>query len=276
MKSAKIAAVSGVSVVLLALLPGCGLFAMQRDFDALKAKDAQMAKDLDASRQELVTMRSELNATRERLDNALRANADTGSDILSSKARINDVAGRTDELVHGLDQLRKDLQSSRTELDTKIDELKRAQSVQSTPPPPPVQIPADKGAHFQALQTAYNQKDWGLVRTLGHEYVNRYGADDRADDALYLIGSGDMLDNRPASALGEYNKLLKLYPRSDKLDRTLYDMGEAYLMLHDCANAKLAFGACEQRFPREKVGLESKAKIAAIERPSPGMCAPQP
>jgi TolA-binding protein len=266
----------GSLVFLAATLSGCGVFATQKDFEKLRTANDALAKDLQAERQEVISLRSDLNATRERLDNALRANADTGSDILSTKARINDLAGRNDELSHNIEQLRKDLQSSRTELDTKIDELKRAQAVSPTPPPPPVQIPADRAAHFQALQTAYGQKDWGLVRTLGHEYVNRYSADEKADDALYLIGSADLQDNRPASALGEYNKLLKLFPKSDKLDRTLFDMGEGYLMLHDCANAKLAFGACEQRFPREKVGMDAKARISAIDRPAPGMCAPQP
>ena len=275
----RLASTLSVGLALSFVLSGtsaCGVFATQKDFETLRTQSGQMGKDLGDARQELITMRAELTATRERLDNALRANADTGSDILSSKARINDLAGRNDELAHNLDQMRKDLQSTRTELDSKLDELKRAQSVSPTPPPQPVQIPADKGAHFQAIQNAFTQKDWGLVRTLGHEFVNRYPADDKADDALYLVGSADVADNRPASALGEYNKLLKLFPKSDKLDRTLFDMGDAYLMLHDCANAKLAFGACEQRFPREKVGVDAKARIASIDKPTTGMCAPQP
>jgi hypothetical protein len=46
------------------------------------------------------------------------------------------------------------------------------------------------------------------------------------------------------------------------------------LQLHDCANAKLAFGAVEQRFAREKIGVQAKGKIAAIDHPVPGMCAP--
>jgi TolA-binding protein len=255
---------------------GCGVFAQQREFDALKAKNDLLAKDLTAERQDVVTMKAELATTRERLDNALRANADTGSDLLSSKARINDLVGRTDELSHTMEQMKKDLQSTRTELDAKLDDLKRTQSVQPTPPPPPVQIPADKSAHYQAIEAAFAQKDWGLVRTLGHEYVNRYATDDRADNALFLIGDADLHDNRPTSALGEFNKLLKLFPKSDKLDRTLFDMGEAYLQLHDCVNARLAFTTCEQRFARDKIGQEAKAKVAAIDKPAPGTCAPQP
>jgi len=263
----------GIAVV-CGLTSGCGVFATQHDFEALRAKNDQLAKEVEAAKQEVATTKADMQATRERLDNALRANADTGSDVMSSKARIADVSGRTEELAHNVEQLRKDLQSSRTELDSKIDELKRAQSAQPTPPPPPVQIPADKNAHFVALQNAYNAKDYGLVRTLGHEYVNRYGTDEKADDALYLIGNGDLRDNRPASALGAYNRLLKAFPKSDKLAQTLFDMGEAYLMLHDCANAKLAFGACEQRFPRERLGTEAKGRVASIEKAPPGMCGP--
>ena len=53
-------------------------------------------------------------------------------------------------------------------------------------------------------------------------------------------------------------------------------MGEAYLQLHDCANAKLAYGAVEQRFAREKIGAQAKAKVGEIDHPAPGLCAPQP
>ncbi len=70
-----------------------------------------------------------------------------------------------------------------------------------------MQIPPDKEAHFQAVQGAYAQKDWPLVRTLGHEFVVRYGADDRADDVQFLLGDADLKDNRPTSAQGEFNRL---------------------------------------------------------------------
>jgi TolA-binding protein len=271
------AATAFVSLVFVpALLSGCGVFVFHQDFAALKAQDEALAKRVQADEADLSAAKAELQATRERLENALRANADTGSDLLSSKARINDLAGRTDELAHSIDELRKLQQDTRNEVDTKLDAITRQQAVQQAPAPPPVQIPADKDAHFQAIQGAYGQKDWPLVRTLGHEYVVRYPGDDRADDVQYLLGDADLLDNRPTSALGEFNRLLKVYPRSDKLGQTLYAMGEAYLQLHDCPNAKLAFGAVEQRFPREKLGGQAKGKIAAIEHPVPGMCALQP
>jgi TolA-binding protein len=258
------------------LASGCGTFAMQKDYDTLKAQNDALAKRVQADEADLAAMKGDLQGTRDRLENALRANADTGSDLLSSKARINDLAGRADELAHSIEELRKIQQDTRNEIDTKLDAITRQQDVQKAPTPPPVQIPADKETHYQAVQGAYGQKDWPLVRTLGHEYVVRYATDDRADDVQFLLGDADLQDNRPTSALGEFNRLLKVYPRSDKLDKTLYAMGEAYLQLHDCVNAKLAFGAVEQRFAREKIGTQAKGKIASIDHPAAGMCAPQP
>jgi TolA-binding protein len=267
---------STLPVLAAPLLSGCGVFAMHREFADLKAQDDALAKRVQTDEADLTAARADLQATRDRLENALRANADTGSDLLSSKARINDLAGRADELAHAIDELRKNQQDTRNEIDTKLDAITRQQAVQQTPQAPPVQVPADKEAHFQAVQGAYAQKDWPLVRTLGHEYVVRYPGDDRADDVQFLLGDADLQDKRPTSALGEFNRLLKVYPRSDKLGPTLFAMGEAYLQLHDCANAKLAFGAVEQRFAKDKLGVQAKARIAAIDHPVAGMCAPQP
>jgi TolA-binding protein len=261
-------------------LGGCGLFVPTKDFDAQKAQVDALAKQVQADQADVATMKADLQATRDRLENALRANADTGSDLLSSKARINDLAGRNDELSHEIEELKRTAQETRTEVDTKLDAITRTQAatqqVTQAPAPPPVKIPADKATHYQSVEGAYAQKDWPLVRTLGHEYVTRYPVDDKADDVQFLLGDADLQDNRPTSSLGELNRLLKVYPHSDRLDRTLFDMGEAYLQLHDCANAKLAYGSVEQRFAREKVGSEAKARLQMIEHAPPGTCAPQP
>ena len=265
----------GVLAIALALSAG-GCFAPLKEFQQLKTQNDSLAKQVQQQNTDLAAMKADLQATRDRLENALRANADTGSDVLGTKARLNELAGRADEMTHTIEELRKLQQDTRNEVDTKLDAITRQQVAQQAPPPPPVKIPPDKEGHFQAVQTAYGQKDWPLVRTLGHEYVVRYPTDDHADDVQFLLGDADLQDNRPTSALGELNRLLKVYPHSDKLDRTLFAMGDAYLQLHDCANAKLAFNAAEQRFGKEKIGQQAKARVQQIEHPAPGMCAPQP
>jgi TolA-binding protein len=259
------------AVMVLGLAPGC--FVQQRDHDALAAKTTQMEQDLQKSRAELQQTRSDLEATRQRLDNALRASADSSSDLMTSKQRINDLAGRLDEVQHGVDDVKRDVGQTRTEIYARIDEIKRAQQA-PTPAPTPITAPADKATHWKQIEAAYAKKDWATVRTLGTEYFNRYPGDDRADEALFTLGDSDLQDGRPSSALAQFNRLLKLFPRSAFLERTLFDMGDAYLMMHDCANAKLAYEACEKRAPKVKPGTDAKAKLATIAQKPPGLCAP--
>lgn len=246
---------------------------MQRDHDALVAKTNQLQQDVEKERSELAQTRADLEATRQRLDNALRANADSSTDVMSSKARLNDLAGRFDEVQHGLEELKRDVGASRTELYARIDELKR--SSQPAPAAPPVTIPQDKAAHFTQLKDAYGRRDYATVRALGPEYVNRYPNDEKADEALYMMGDSDLVEGRPSSSLGHLNRFLKLYPRSKFLDRVLFDMGEAYLALHDCGNAKTAFDAVDKRYAKEKIGADARAKLATIAKNPPGLCAPQ-
>jgi len=256
-----------------ALTSGCGVFATYKEHNALAAKNDELGREVEKQKAEIVQLRGDLQATRDRLDNALRVNADNGSDLMSEKARVNQIAGRFDEQAHALEEVKKELASTRTELDTRLDEMKRAQEAQ-TPKAPVVTIPPDKGAHYAAIETAYAQRDWGLTRTLGREYISRYPTDDRADDARFLLGDADLKDGRPSSALGEFNRILKVTPPSNVLDRTLFGMGEAYMLMHDCQNAKLAFSSCATRFPKTKWGQDAKQRAAAIDHPTPGMCAP--
>lgn len=266
-----------LALLVTTALLATGCLVSKPEHDALVAKSAQMEKDTTQSRAEILALRGDLEATRARLDNALRANADATGDSMTSKQRLNDLAGRVDEVKHSNEELRRDVTSSRTELHARIDELKRSHQAPAAavPPPAPITAPADKAAHFKQLEDAYEKKDWVTVRALAPEFVNRYPSDDKADESLFYVGSADLQDGRPSSALGQFNRLLKLFPRSNVLDRTLNAMGDAYLLMHDCTNAKLAYDACEKRFAKDKTGTEAKAKMDQIGKNPPGMCAPQ-
>lgn len=259
------------ATAILALLPSAGCV-LRSDHDALAARVEKAEKDGQAGMQKL---RDDLEATRQRLDNALRASADSNLDVVSSKQRLNDMAGRLDEAVHETTELKREVAATRTEIYARVDELKRTQVTATPETRPAVALPADKATHFTMLRDASAKKDWPQVRQLGPEYVNRYPSDELSDDALLLVGDADLADGRPSSALGSYNKLLKLFPRTNVQAGALYGMGEAYLAMHDCANAKLAYEAVDKRFGKDKFGQDARARLAIITANRPGTCAPQ-
>lgn len=262
-----------IVVMSVVALAATGCVATQQDHQALEARTAKLEAALSDSARRNEALRADLDATRQRLDNALRASADSNLDVVGTKQRLNELAGRVDEAQHGVDEVRKDLVQSRTEIYARLDDLKRGQT--PAPPPPAVAVPADKAAHYTQLAAGFGKKDWPLVRALGAEWVNRYPTDDKTDEALWMIGEADLEDGRPTSALASFNRLLKLFPRTKLLDKTLFAMGEAYMMMHDCANAKLAYEAVDKRFAKEKVGESARARLATIAKKEPGVCAPQ-
>jgi len=270
----RMAVALGATAAVVGLTSGCGLFARQRDHDAEVARVDALTKTIEQQKQDMAALRADLDATRERLDNATRAYADKDEDIVAQKNRVNSIQGRVDEGTRAVEDLRKEVGSVREEVNARLDDLKRAQEVQPTKPPP-VTIPADKAQHYAATEAAYTQKDWGLTRTLGREYISRYPTDDRTDDALFIIGDADLQEGRPATALGEFNRVLKLNPKSNVLDKTLFAMGQSYLMLHDCNDAKLAFQSCVNRYAKQKIGIDAKQQIATIDKKPAGLCAPQ-
>jgi len=250
-----------------------GACAMRRDVEVVQAKSDELAKTVEQQRTDLETLKGDLVATRTRLDSALRANADASSDQLGDRSKLQALGGRLDEVAHAIDELKKEVATTRREMDARLDDLKRTQDV-AAPKVPPVSVPPDRQAHYAAMEAAQRAGDANTARTLGREYVTRYPEDDRADDALFLVGEASLKEGRPASALGEYNRLLKQYPKSNQLGPTLLAMGDAYLLLHDCQNARLAFSAAESRFAKDRVGQDAKARLAKIASAPPGTCAP--
>ena len=183
---------------------------------------------------------------------------------------MNELAGRLDETAHKADELQSTVAAVRTELEARLDQLARAQAAQAAqqpvqaPPPPPLRIPDSKADHFAALEAAFKAKDYAAVRTLGHEYVNRYATDEKGDDALYWTGKANLEDGRPASALGEWNRLLKLFPKSNMLEPTLFGMGQA---TRRCTTAPMRSSRTGRSSPTSPTASSARRRTRA-RRPS--------
>jgi TolA-binding protein len=257
----------------LTCLPGCAIFATRNQEQALEARNTKLEKAAEQSTTEVAALRADLEATRTRLDNALRAHADTSTDVQSERGRVQILQGRIEEVNQAAEQTKRELSALRAEMDARLDELKRGQEVQVAKAPPVV-IPGDKAGHFAAVDGAYTKGDWNLTRTLGREYVNRYPEDEKADDVYFQMGDANLKDGHPSSALGDFNRVLKQFPKSNVLGVTLFGMGESYMLLHDCQNAKLAYGAFESRYPKDRLSPAAKQRLAQIAKPQPGTCAP--
>ncbi|APS00398.1 tetratricopeptide repeat protein [Pajaroellobacter abortibovis] len=253
---------------------GCSLVAMQRDVDVLQKKQAALEGGGQRQRQELESLRAEIRGINARLDNVLSSHADKAVEWHAGQVNLNRLSGKIEEQEHALSELRAQFAAARKEWNAQLDELQRkqdsiAQSRVSGPEAPP-----DRGAHMALIESSYRRKAARDLYPLGEEYIRRYPKDDQASKVVYWMGDSYLQESKPGAALGEFNRLLRQYPNSSYLGQALLGMGNAYLTLHDCVNARLAFSTCEKRFGKEQVAVEARNKIKTIDRAPGGLCEP--
>jgi TolA-binding protein len=185
-----------------------------------------------------------------------RDSADVGAQVQAQQQKMAELEGKLDEMTHNLGSLVEQTAKAQAALDDRLGKIGTAKPGEVALDPS--QIPSDKAAHFAAAYDAYKAANHEKSRALFKEYLTRYPSDDKAGDAQYWIGASYLVQNKPATALGEYRKVISSYPKSPAVDTALYGMADAFFRLHACTDAKGAIDALVKRKPSK--ALEDRAK----------------
>ncbi|HET8937212.1 MAG TPA: tetratricopeptide repeat protein [Polyangiales bacterium] len=236
---------------------------LEERMSELNARQEQRAQSLEKKLQEL----SEgLESARQLLT---RDSADVGAQVQAQQQRMAELEGQLAEMTHNLNDMIEQTAKARADLDDKLGKL--------TSKPGEIaldasQIPPDKSAHFNAAYDAYKAADQDKARALFKEYVARYPDDTKTGDAQYWVGATYLVQNKPATALGEYRKVIALYPKSPAVDTALYGMADAFYRLHACTDAKGALDALVKRKPSKTLEERAKQLTKAIKESPKGFC----
>jgi tol-pal system protein YbgF len=224
-------------------------------FDAQTRQIEALQAEVRANHLALGAKLKELEEGLERARSLLtRDSADVGAAVQQQQQRMAEIEGKLDEMTHNLSGLVEQTAKARADLDEKL----KANAKPGEYALDPSQVPGDKTSHFSAAYEAYKTGDHDKARALFKEYLNRYPGEDKAGDAQYWIGASYLVQNKPATALGEYRKVIANYPKSPAVDTALYGMADAFFRLHACTDAKGAIEALIKRKPSK--ALEDRAK----------------
>jgi TolA-binding protein len=200
-----------------------------------------------------------------------RDSADVGAQVQTQQQRMSEIEGKIDEMTHNLSDLIEQTARARADLDDRLGKITSPKAGGELTLDPS-QIPSDKAAHFAAAYDAYKGNDQDKARALFKEYVTRYPADAKTGDAQYWVGATYLVQNKPATALGEYRKVIALYPKSPAVDTALYGMADAFFRLHACTDAKGALEALAKRKPAKALDDRLKQMNKAIREAPKGYC----
>jgi TolA-binding protein len=242
-----------------------------RRIDALERAQEEARNRLEVAVSRAETKVMELEAVLERATEVVTRNsADQGLLVQQLQEQVGALEGRIAELQQENQELRRQLAQQRTELDERVTQVARKAGLDM--PVPDAEIPRDKTEHFAAAYRAFQAADHSRARALFRAYVERYRGDDQVDNALYWIGASYLAENRPATALGEFRKILAEHPRGDALDETLLDMGEAFWRLRACTDARTTWETLVRTQPTSPLVARARDKLRELSRVPRAQC----
>ncbi len=252
-----------VVLLLLTSTPGC-ISQMQTDIAANRKRLDSLEEDLEAKRKELEEALAEASRV-------LRRNsADQGLQIEEIQQRLAAMEGEIAESRHEISGRNKEQAERSLELQRRLSEVARAAGMDV--PLDSTEIPTNQKAHWDALNKAYRINKYSYTRGLARAYVDRYPKDAHADDAQYMIGSSYLKQGQAAAALGEFQKVLSTYRRGDVIDKTLFDMSQAFLEVRSCNDAATALKALLRNHKSSKLAPQAKKGLRKVQALGPADC----
>lgn len=241
---------------------------------ALEARVARVessAENFDAEAARAHTKVQELESVLERATQVVtRASADTGAQVEAMREQLNTQEGTIAEVRNELSRLQREFQEQQADYENRMKKLARRAGIDM--PVEDAEIPAAPNDHFQAARTAYEARDFSRARALYRAFVTRYARDERADDAQYFVGQSYLLEDRPATALGELRRVVSEYASSDSIPKTLLAMGDAFYRLHACTESRAAYDAIIRGHARSPEATDARTKLRDVQRAPAGYC----
>jgi len=239
---------------------------------------SQMQTDVAANQKRLDSLEDDLEVKRRELEEALaeasrvlrRNSADQGLQIEQIQERLASMEGEMAELRNESSGASQAQAQRSLELQRQLSEVARAAGMDVALDAG--DIPKSKSAHWEALTKAYRINKHSYTRALARAYVERYPKDEHADNAQYMIGSSYLKQDQAAAALGEFQKVLSTYRKGDALDKTLYDMAQAFLQVQSCNDAGTALKALLKNHKSSPLVPKAKKELRRVRELGPADC----
>lgn len=252
---------------------------VEKQVDAL-SKQTSSKEEVDKLNQNLTKQVSTI----------LRSNADMGTRFDELTRELQTLAGKLEDANRRLAQLSQQIAEAQSRMDPAAPAAVSAGTGTSTAgdpgvggvpaavPPAPVPVapapvtsttraavgrtgPAD--IYNQALGD-YQRGRFDLARQGFDEYVETYPKTDLSDDALFWAAECWSAQKKPKEALNALEKLLKVYPQSDKAASAHLRKGLAHLELGEKAQSIVELQFVVHEYPNSDEAKSARQRLRAL------------
>jgi len=192
-----------------------------------------------------------------------RGSADVGAQVVELQQKMGELTGQLAEAKHIAEELKRAFDDYRAATAARIAELE--QKVLAGPPKP-AGPPDGKDALFEAAFRKYSDRDFAGARAWFASFVQKYGDDERADNAQLWIAEAYFNEREFARAIGEYQKVIDRFPKGDAVDDAFFKNGLAAAEMKWCSDAKAYLEALIKRYPSSPLVSDAKAKVKELDK----------
>lgn len=266
-------------------LTGCFLWTTRGEGDRLMEEGAQrqerldhLANGMDKERDELTSQVSRAREQVAELEAVLnqatqvvtRNSADLGLEVRGLREQVQALEGQLAEIRNAYAQAQQEHLAYRTQTDRQLQLI--SQKVGLDVSLDESEIPADADALFATATRAFENSNHSRARALFRAFIERQAQDERLDDAIYWVGKTFLAQDRPATALGEFRKVLSSHAEGNVVDDTLLAMADAFYKLNACNDAKDALNALIRGHQRSPLVARARRQLRTVNRAPRGYC----
>jgi chromosome segregation ATPase len=193
-----------------------------------------------------------LNAQLEQARTQTRNLADLGARLDGIDEQIRTIRGSNDEVRRTIETSSAEESTQRQEIANRLtaleQRLRQARVQLGLDQPDPNDIPQNPNDIIVQLRRAVTLQSWDRVRLLAQAFLQRAPTDPNADDAQLSLAQSYANQQRNATAVQEYQRLLTTYPNSELIPQSLSEMAEALVRLRMCVPAQRALRLLVDRY----------------------------
>ncbi len=248
------------------LIAGC---VSGSDIERLQVQINGVEKKVDAlasqasSREEVQKLNENLGKQSSAL---LRSNAEIGTkfdemnhDMQNLAAKLDDVSRRLREVSEQLAQAQ-----ARTAGAAPAPPLPGGAQGPPAPAPGSAVMGASPADVYKQATADYQRGRFDLARQGFQEYLETYPKTDLSDDAAYWIGECYAAQKKPREAIAAWEKMIKLYPDSDKGAAAHLKKGLAHLELGEKAQAIVELQFVVHEYPGSDEAKSARQRLRSL------------
>jgi len=178
-----------------------------------------------------------------------RNSADLGTKVAHNESDIAALAGKLEEAKHLVEELQKTAQ----------EQQKIIERVAPT-------MPEDKEALWKESQ---NRLAGGMredARRFLRSFIQRFPSDPRASQAQLQVGQSFAQEFKHGLAVAEYLAVMSRFSRSPEVPEAMWYLGESYVAMKYCTDAKAIFQDLSKRYPKSPRAAQVKERLREIQK----------